>query len=405
VPFFSRRIGLHEGSQIPVVFGAKVFGKVGDTNIALLDVRTRAASYVDEETEESIPLPRNNFIAARLSRNILAESKVGLIFTDGSPVGGRNTLAGADLTYQTSRFMGDRNFLLGGWWVYNWNTIKGGHHQGFGFKLDYPNDLWDLAATYAYYGDALDPGLGFLSRNAVQNLNLGINYQPRPEKGLVGRLVRQWFFEFRPTFYWDLGGRLETRRLFFAPVNLRTEGGERFEFNVIPNRDVLPVPFEVSEGVILPAGSYDFTSYRVELGSASHRPWVVNGSWRFGGFYTGRYDDLELGLALKFNGYATFAFDANFVRGRLPQGHFKENVYQIKADLFLSPDLGLKTYIQYDDVSNLLGASFRFRWRITPGNEIFVVYNKNWERRWDPMSRFVPLEERGVFKISLSVRP
>ena len=46
-------------------------------------------------------------------------------------------------------------------------------------------------------------------------------------------------------------------------------------------------------------------------------------------------------------------------------------------------------YIQYDDISHQLGWSARLRWRISPGNEIYLVYNKNWERRWDPTSRFV----------------
>jgi hypothetical protein len=99
------------------------------------------------------------------------------------------------------------------------------------------------------------------------------------------------------------------------------------------------------------------------------------------------------------------AFDADLVRGRLPQGRFSENVYQLKADFFISPYLGLMNYIQFDDISNQLGWSARLRWQISPGNEIFLVFNKNWERRWDPMSRFVPLEQRGVLKISLSIRP
>ena len=52
--------------------------------------------------------------------------------------------------------------------------------------MDYPNDLWDCRASYAYYGDALDPGLGFLARKNIQNLEIGLSYQPRPEKGLIG---------------------------------------------------------------------------------------------------------------------------------------------------------------------------------------------------------------------------
>lgn len=52
-----------------------------------------------------------------------------------------------------------------------------------------------------------------------------------------------------------------------------------------------------------------------------------------------------------------------------------------------------------------MGANIRFRARLSPGNEIYVVYTKNWERHWDPFSRFVPLGERGVLKITLSIRP
>jgi len=62
-------------------------------------------------------------------------------------------------------------------------------------------------------------------------------------------------------------------------------------------------------------------------------------------------------------------------------------------------------YIQYDSISKLLGWSARLKWRVSPGNEIALIYNKNWERRWDPASRFYPSEERGVLKLSLSIRP
>jgi hypothetical protein len=401
-PFFSRRIGLFGETQIPVAFGAKFFGKLGNTNLSILDVGTRALT----DRTLSLNLPSENFVAARVSQNVLAESKVGVIFTNGSPTGEKNTLAGLDLTYKTSRFLGNQNFLAGGWYVYNWNEMKTGKHEAYGLRLDFPNDLLDISSSYSYYGDALNPGLGFLERGNVQSLNLGLAFQPRPAKGtLVGNLVRQFFFELEGEFYWDLQGNLETRRIFTAPLNLRTESGEHIEFNVIPNRDVLPYDFEIAPGVMIPKGPYNFTGYRAEFNSATFRPWTVDVSWRFGQFYSGHYDDATLGFAFKFKGYASLALNAELVRGRLPQGNFIENVYQIKADIFFSPDLGLMNYIQYDDASKTLGANIRFRWQLSPGNEIYLVYTKNWERRWDPVSRFVPLGERGVFKITLSIRP
>jgi hypothetical protein len=395
MPFFSRKIGLFEGSQIPVRFGTKLYGKIGNTNLAVLDVQTGA--YGD--------LSGRNLLAARMTQNIFAQSKVGWIFTNGSPTGERNSLAGVDFNYSSSKFLGDKNIMLAAWGAYNWNEREEGRHHGFGFRADYPNDLWNVQTTYAYYGEALDPGLGYMMRQGIQTAFARVAYQPRPAGGFLGRFVRQFFFEASADYYWDLSGNLETSQINASPLAFRTQSGERLGFSVVTNRDVLSYDFEIAKGIILPAGPYDFTSFRLEASTASHRPVVIDAGYNFGEFYSGRYDDVNLGLTLKFKGYATLAFDANLVRGRLPEGRFNENVYQVKADIFLSPDLGLMNYVQFDDISNTLGWSARLRWQISPGNEIFLVYNKNWERRWDPMSRFAPLGDRGVVKISLSIRP
>jgi hypothetical protein len=295
--------------------------------------------------------------------------------------------------------------MLAAWAAYNWNKKKEGRHHGFGFRADYPNDLWNVQTTYAYYGEALEPGLGYMMRTSMQTAFARVAFQPRPEKGFLGKFIRQFFFDASADYYWDLAWNLETSRLTASPLSFRTESGENIGISIVGNRDVLPYDFEVAKGVVLPAGPYDFTSYRFEFRTSTHRAAVFETNYNFGDFYSGHYDDLSFGLTLKYKGYATLALDTNLVRGRLPQGHFNENVYQVKADIFISPDLGLMNYIQYDDISRLLGWSARLRWQISPGNDIYIVYNKNWERRWDPTSRFFPMEERGVLKISLSIRP
>jgi len=398
IPFFSRQVGLFEGNQVPIRFGTKVYGKLGDTSLAILDVATRSFSDAG--------LSSQNFIAGRVYQNVLAESKVGLIFTSGSPTGEKNSLVGLDLNYKTSRFQGDRNFTVGGWYVYNWNTIASGHHQGYGLRVDYPNDLWNVNTSYNYYGEALDPGMGFITRPGTQAYSFSLAYQPRPEKNTwVGRLVRQFNYELWLSYYWDLAGNLQTRRLWLAPVNVSLESGDHFEFNIMPTKDVLPFNFEIAEGVTLPKGPYNFTSFNLGFNSAGYRFYGIDVEYSFGRFYSGHCSNLQLNLALRFKGYVTLSLSSEFVRGDLPQGRFTENVYQLKADFFFSPDLGLMNYVQYDDVSRELGLNMRFRWQISPGNVIYLVYTKDWERRWDPMSRFIPLVERGVFKVQLSVRP
>jgi hypothetical protein len=394
-PFFSRKIGLYQGEQVPVLFGGKVFGKVGRTNLAFLDV----------QTEEYDGQPGRNFLALRVTHDLFSESKAGFILTNGSPTGERNTLFGADFRYASSKFSGNKNINLAAWLAYNWNERETGSHLGFGFRANYPNDLWDIQSTYAYYGEALDPGLGFMLRQGIQTFYLRVGLQPRPGQGWLKGLVRQFFFNASGDFYWDLKGNLETSRFEVSPLSFKTESGEQLEFKVTANYDVLPDVFEVSQGVLLPAGAYRFTSLNAEFSSASHRPWVLDAGIDFGAFYSGRYENVNAGVTFKYKGYGSLGLDVNFVRGRLPEGDFKEDVYQLKVDVFLSPDLGFMNYIQYDTVSQLLGWSARLKWRVSPGNEIALIYNKNWERRWDPASRFYPNEERGVFKLSFSIRP
>ncbi len=394
MPFFSRRIGLFEGEQVPVRFGAKLYGKIGNTNISALDVQT--GDYPG--------LPGTNLFAARMTQNILAESKVGWILTNGSPTGEPNTLAGIDFNYSTSRFAGNKNLMLAAWGAYNWNENPGRHH-GFGLRANYPNDLWNVESTYAYYGEALEPGIGYMMRQSFQTFFVRLAYQPRPERGFFENVVRQFFFQTSFDYYWDLSGRLETRRLQFTPLSFQTESGERLAFEVSPTRDILPYDFEVAPGVILPAGPYDFTNYQISVNTASHRFAVLDAGYGFGGFYSGHLDQRTLGLAVKAGGYVNLSVRLDLVRGRLPEGNFDENVFELKADFFLSPDLGFLNYIQYDDISRQLGWNTRLRWQIKPGNYIYVVYNKNWERSYDPAARFYPLQDRGVLKITLSIRP
>ena len=222
---------------------------------------------------------------------------------------------------------------------------------------------------------------------------------------LFYKFVRQFFFSASGDYYWDLSGNLETSRLSASPLSFRTHHGEQFGFSAIANRDVLPTDFTIVDGVVLPPGSYRFTNYRFDFSSATHGSLGLQASYTFGQFYSGHYNEATAGVTFKLKGYATLSINTDLVDGRLPEGNFTENVYQLKADFYVSPDLGLMNYIQYDNISHQLGWSARIRWRVSPGNDIYLVYNQNWEKRWDPMARFYPLEERGVIKISLSIRP
>lgn len=397
IPFFSRTIGIYnEENIVPIEYGVKVFGKMGNTNLALLNVKTSDSDWI----------PGSNFIAGRVYQNVFSQSKAGMIFTKGNPDSIEdNSMLGFDFNYSTSKFLKNKNFMAGGWWVYNWNSRKEGRHYGYGFKIDYPNDLWDLALTYIYFGDSLEPGLSYLPRNNIQIIRPSIQYKPRPEKGLIGKLVRQFYFELFSSIYIDLSGKVVSSRIFAAPINFRTESGDHFEFNIIPEKEVLDEPFELSDDLIFPAGEYNHTRFRAQFHSASHRKIDLSMRYTFGNFYSGKLTELNVGSSYKHGGNFKIDLNVLFLRGDFPEGEYRKNLFRIGSDLFLNPDVGLMGLIQFDDDSNEMGVNVRFKWRISPGNVIYLVYNKNWERIWDPASRFQMINDLGIFKLQLSIRP
>lgn len=366
IPFFSRRVGLVEGAEVPIIAGAKINGRIDNTNVGGLVVGTN--------DKEGVTPDESPMTVWRGKQNIWRESWLGGIVTTGDPLGRQGSwLAGADFTYATSRFRGNRNLLVGGWGLATGREGLGNDATALGFKLDYPNDLWDVALTWKRIGRDFDPSLGFVPRRAVHLANLNLEFSPRLAHGPV----QQMFFEFRPSIATDLSGRWESYRIFSAPINWRLRSGDRFEFNVNPTGERLTEPFEVADNVLLAPGAYHWRRYRLEAGTARKRRLYSEVTWWFGGFYDGRLDQLEWTGAWNPHPLVTVEFTGERNVGRLPSGDFTQTLVGNRLRLNLSPDLSIASYVQYDTDSDSVGINTRLRWTFTPAGDLFVVYNHN----------------------------
>ncbi len=397
IPFFSRRIGLYQGHQVPIVGGVKVLGRTGRWNIGALDTVTGSNSVADG----------TNLFAGRVTYDLSDHLTVGSILTDGDPDGIHdNALYGIDALWQTSTFDGGKNLSVGGWAARSTGDNPAGRHSGWGLTVDYPNDLWDLYLTVKDFGDGLDPGLGFLPRPGTRWYQGGGAYQPRPHGGMFG-WVRQFFFEAFATYVEDLSGHAESWRVFLTPFNVETQSGDHAETNLAPQFERLDAPFEVAPGVIIPPGEYHFTRYRIQLESSPHRLVSVGNTVWLGDFYTGSLTQWET--------YATYTTPLGHLRirlsaendyGHLPQGDFVQRLWQTKVAWALTPDIVLSSYTQYDSESRNLGTNTRFRWTFSPGNDLFVVWNHGWER--NPTSpgslNFRPVSNQFVVKLRWTFR-
>jgi hypothetical protein len=365
MPFFSRTIGLVDGQQVPIIAAGKVNGRVGATSVGALVARTG---------EEEGVAPAATMGVVRLKQNIWSESSVGLIATFGDPkaVSG-SWLVGGDFTYQTSRFRGDKNLLIGAWGSAMGRSDLAGDKTAAGVKVWYPNDLWDVAVSARRVGDAYQPSLGFVPRPGIYNYDLTGEFDPRPHFWHI----RQMFNEFRASLFTDLHGQWQTYSIFTAPVNWRFESGDRVEFNWSPAGDNLLEPFEIADGVVIDPAKYHWTRYRLEFGSATKRRLSSQLTWRFGTFYTGTLDQFQVTAAWNPIPLFTVNLTGEHDIGRLKEGDFTTTLVGTRLKFNVSPNLDISSFVQYDTASRSVGTNNRLRWTFRPVGDLFIIYNHN----------------------------
>ncbi len=386
IPFFSRNIGLLDGVQVPLDGGVKLNGRAGKWNLAFLDVQTRD-TRVPPEVVQDLSLPSNvvpgtNMLASRISYDVNENLRLGTIITNGDPEGFRqNTLTGVDAVWRTSKFQGNKNLLLAAWTANTQGDVGPGDKLAWGYRVDYPNDLLACQVNMNQYGDSFAPLLGFLPRPGTRQTDVGCAYQPRPSKDGPFSWIRQEFFENEYSRVTDPQGILESWEYFMAPINVRMETGDRFEFNWDPHGETVLAPFQVAPGVVIPAGDYTFTRWRFEAQSSAHRPLQFGTTTWFGQFYDGHLTQQQNYLKwTSLKGRVQFEIDTENDFAHMPEGNFVEKLWQMHVAYAWNPNLILTSFVQYDTESQNVGTNTRLRWTIKPGNDLFIVWNRGWQR-------------------------
>ena len=394
VVFYSRRIGLDGGREVPILAGGRVAGRVGKFAVGLLNIQTDDV----DDTE----IAGNNFSVIRVRRDVLRRSNVGMILTHRRPNGGlANTAFGAD----------------GNFWFGNDLTVTGYYtqshserderslalfapatvHQRASYRgeVEYAPDRYGVRYEHLLVGSRFDPQIGFLRRSAFRRNYAGGRFSPRPASGPIRRHALEAELDY---ITGSDDGVLETRE---AVVSYRAElrGNDQVGIDYSRNYEFLREPFNVVPGQPIPEGAYSFGDVRASyvLGTQRRVSGTISGGT--GSFYGGT--NTEAG----YRGYVELSHRFNLEPGitvnwiSLPsltaggaERSFTTSVLSTRASYMFSPQMAVSALVQYNSTGSSLGSSVRFRWEYRPGSDFFVVYSDGRDTRIG--DRFPGLQNR-----------
>ena len=369
--FFSRRIGLDDsGRTVPIRFGARFTGRLGDTwNVGALGVQTRDDIGERETTE---------FGVARVVRNLGRRSNIGLIATERrGEQGARNSVLGIDGTYNPTRRLSFRGFATRSEDRFSDSSdrsARDGH--SLGFAGNYDRDSWSVSLEGLEVDRDFDPGMGFLLRRDIRFIRPRAQIRTRVEKFGIRNLLMGWSFKYtsqRST------STMESREWTGDLLGFETFGGSSFFLWADKTTERLLEPFEIRPGIVIDVGRYDFDpllNFFYFSPQQKRLSFQISGS--SGGFFDGDRRSLSTEATYRPNKYLRLSVDRFWAEVDLPASSFTSELVSFKGALSFSPNQRLDAFAQFNDEAELLGLNVRFNWIYRPGADLFVVYNKQW---------------------------
>jgi hypothetical protein len=382
--FFSRRIGLTEEQEVPILAGGRLTGRAGPYTLGLLSISTNELA--------SAGVPETNFSVVRVKRDILRRSNIGFISTyrsenlDGT---GANAAMGLD-----GNFNFYENLNLNAYYSKTGTPERTGRDESYRAAIAYDGDRYGFDAEHLVVEPDFNPEIGFVTREDIRKSSVGARFSPRPESL---EAVRKFDFQGRYDYYETTAGDVETE-LFGLEFRTHFENSDMANLGYGRNHEVLFEPFEIVEGVFIPVGTYRFERYSASYWFGRQRP--VSG-WLgadFGGFFGGQRTELNYWGRVDFS--SRFSLEPNLAINwvDLPADSFTTELIRLRATYNLSPRSFVGALLQYNSEDDSLSTNVRFRWEYQPGSDLFLVYSEG----RDTFSPGSPLLESRSFVVKFT---
>jgi hypothetical protein len=368
VLFFSRRIGLNQGQEVPVIGGGRLTGRTGRYTIGALDIQTGSKA--------SASAVATNFSTLRVKRDVLRRSNIGMIATRRSTAAsgtGSNSVVGVD-----GNFFLFTNLTANGYYARSDTSGVSGGTSSYRGAFEYAGDRYGIVAEHLLIGERFDAQTGYVRRTDFRRSYAEGRFSPRPRRRA---LVRKF------TFLGSLDYVSNARRTEVQNRQVRglfqTDFQSSDQLTVEYTRDyeLIPRDFAIAADVVVPAAGYTYRTMRATYSLGQQRLLsgrvVVGRGTFYGGTRTEASYNGRIGILPQ------FAFEPSLSLNwvDLPFGRFSATLFNSRFIFTPTPRMMVSSLIQANASAHTVSASVRLRWEYRAGSELFVVYSDGRDTR------------------------
>ena len=373
-PYFSRNIGIgSNGEEVDIKYGGRVSGRVGRWNIGSLAVRQDASATVDA----------SDLFVGRFSANVLDESTLGFIVTDGDAQSNiDNTVYGADFRYLNTQLASGRQLEGNLWYQQSDTPGLDGDDASWGASVSSPNNSGlrgELGIKEVQRN--FNPALGFVNRTNVRDFTGRLGYTHFYDSDLF-----QQSYSGLDVFRGEIiSGGLQSQVLKFRFLEMETNSRDSMDLGHTRYKEVVLAPFtiysEPSRTVVIPAGNYSYKTYDFSLGTGNQREFSASLRSEFGDFYDGDQTGIFTSFNWNQSRYFAMALNYDWTDISLPQGDFTARLTSLNTQVAFTTNLYWISLLQYDNISENMGLNTRIQWIPEAGQEALIVLNYNMQDR------------------------
>jgi hypothetical protein len=285
-----------------------------------------------------------------------------------------------------------QNLNIYTYWARTVTEGRSGEDRSFRTELDYNGDRYGVQLEHLDIGANFNPEIGFARRVDLVKDRAFFRFSPRPgPSSRVRKYIYQAFIDVLQTragVTESRGGQADFQIDFQNAAKLITFVARDYEF--------LSAPFRIAPNVVLPVGSYSYTTYHAGYMLPSQGwGWLAGGAFvEAGTFYSGRkYSLTAVRPRLSFSSQLSVEPIYSLNHVSLVEGKFTTHLGGGRVTYTATPQMFTSALVQYNSTIGAVSANVRFRWEYQPGSELFVVFN---EERDTMVTRFPMLANRSV---------